>query len=102
MRLAIGEKIIKSSRPNRHFVALIEGGEGDNRYYYVHTSMAVVHDEPMEDDYDCEDIVEAARVYEREVKDLSSTGNPQAQAEYDDAHGTVNGYAPWQYSASEY
>ena len=41
--------------------------------------------------------VDGRAEYDREVKRLSEEPNWEAQAEYDEQHGTVNGYAPWQF-----
>jgi hypothetical protein len=44
---------------------------------------------------------EATTVFNKIAKELSDTPNWEMQARYDQEHGTINGYAPWQ-SNSEY
>jgi hypothetical protein len=46
--------------------------------------------------YDSED--EAMAAFNSRVAELQNTPNCQAQAEYDERHGTDNGYSPWQFS----
>lgn len=49
-------------------------------------------DEPFIDDYENEEIAKSK--YDARVAELAGQPNWQAQAEYDEAHGTVNGYDP--------
>jgi len=46
--------------------------------------------------YETED--DAMADFNARVAELRNTPNWEAQAEYDDLHGTDNGYSPWQFS----
>lgn len=52
------------------------------------------YDEPVEDEFDDRD--EAIKQFEHRAEKLRDTPNWEAQAAYDEEHGTDNGYAPWQ------
>jgi hypothetical protein len=83
-------KTLRQSYPNGHHLALvsIEGvlyvvGPGDDRDEDGH-------------EFEPEDEAAAVAEYEAQRVKLAETPNHRAQAAYDDAHGTDNGYAPWQ------
>ena len=80
--------------PNAHGrVALVQLDEtGYDPVYYVTTPG---YEDGVEFDQDKD---AAQEFYDSEVKRLSNTPNWEAQERYDEAHGTSNGYAEWQYN----
>lgn len=83
-------KILKRANPNRHgWIILKETTHVDEVYYTVVGADEYEH-EP-------ESLAEAEALFDRLVNELKDEPNWEAQAEYDDAHGTINGYAPFQY-----
>jgi hypothetical protein len=87
--------VIRKASPNRFPIRLAQYGNG------VETVFCVEELDPDGDwDGDAEpfdSLSEAAAFFDHRVKELSATPNWEAQVEYDDANGTVNGYAPWQF-----
>ena len=81
-------KYLKHLRPNGFDIALCE----EDGWYWVCESL---------DDYDTmdtefENLEEATVYFDERVKELAETPNWEAQARYDEEHGTDNGYAVWQ------
>lgn len=86
-------KTIKKSRPNGWRLSLAEhAGDGDTVYIVFGPE-----DEPDEGQ-EFVTLSEANAYYEEQVLILAKTPNWEAQAAYDEAYGTDNGYAPWQYN----
>jgi hypothetical protein len=83
-------KTVSRVNPNRHgFIELLQDEDGN---FYVTT--------PDDDDGEmfCANEEAAARArYDAEVEHYATTPNWELQAAYDAEHGTINGYAPWQY-----
>jgi hypothetical protein len=82
-------KVIRKASPNRFPIRLVE----IDGLFYV---------EEMEDGYwdsyvEYENLSSATEHFEERVRELAQTPNWEAQAEYDELHGTDNGYAPWDY-----
>lgn len=46
---------------------------------------------------ECDDEAQARSVFAAVVKEFQNTPNWDAQAAYDDAHGTINGYSEFQF-----
>lgn len=88
---------LASSNPNRHGRLTLDRYT-DTAYETEaeHTAVYVVRGPGGMDD-EFEDEAEARAHYEATFARLSVEPNWEAQAAYDDAHGTINGYAPWQY-----
>ncbi len=85
--------LIEKRRPNGFHVALWADNGGDAWYVEVQTS----------DDYDTdpceyETMEEAKADFDLNCRELANQPNWDAQDAYDDAHGTINGYAPHQYN----
>lgn len=78
---------IKKSNPNRHgYIKLQKEGEGEDTSYFV---TEPGNEEGTEFDGDLQ---AAERFYNEAVEAWSKTPNWRAQAEYDERHGTDNGY----------
>lgn len=87
-------KVLKECNPNRHGrVRLLEEQVSSGTYWMVQYPGV---DEQEEDEFDT--LGQAEGFYDAIVKRLSETRNWEAQAAYDDQHGTDNGYAPWQFN----
>jgi len=69
-------KIIKSSRPNGHYIAIVEL---DNNWGYD----VVIGN----DDYEFDTLAGAEEFYEEQRADLAKTPNWEAQASYDEQWG---------------
>jgi hypothetical protein len=86
-------QIIKKANPNRHGPVLLEKDE-DGMYWLTEPDA----DGEMGDPSDLgTDEAAALAMFDKIVKAWRETPNWELQAEYDAAHGTDNGYAPWQY-----
>ena len=83
-------KVLKQAAPNGWYVALEEDG---GCYFVIEGD-----DDVVEFDIDRD---AALNFYDTVVERLRATPNWEAQARYDEAHGTDNGYGLWQ-SAREY
>lgn len=100
-------KELLHSRPNGWRLCLVLFREDDTATYEDHIndgdSVYVVFG-PHDDTRDAEDgaefvtFDEAKTFYQAEFDRLAKEPNWEAQARYDDANGTINGYAPWQYN----
>ena len=98
-------KTLKRSRPNGWDLSLVKftetPGHGED---YVDAEVYYVVFGPDDDDQNPDDgqefdtLAEAEVYYEAQVLVLSKTPNWEAQARYDEANGTINGYAPGQYN----
>ena len=86
-------KVLKQAAPNGWLVRLIDDGEWG---YLVEEPDG---DESMETEFELLD--DAQFYYESAIRRWHETPNWEAQARYDEAHGTDNGYGLWQ-SAREY
>ena len=84
--------------PNRHgLVRLIRWGNPDDpedELIYVVTEPGGSADDAAEFNGN---LAAAKEYFDSECRRLADTPNHKAQAEYDDRHGTDNGYSPWQY-----
>jgi hypothetical protein len=90
-------KTIKRARPNGWLVEIVQ--YSDDPAFYI-----LEYDDegyPMDPDEGFGTLSEATTVFNKIAKELSDTPNWEMQARYDQEHGTINGYAPWQ-SNSEY
>lgn len=85
---------IKSCRPNGHFLSLLQDPEG---YYFVQWVIQDTDDDDETIDKEFSTLPEAEKFYEEMRKELNDTPNWYAQARYDEAHGTDNGYGPHHY-----
>lgn len=87
-------RILKRANPNRHgLVLLVQTGE--DAFEVRDADYDEFGTEP-----ECFDTLAAAETaWEAEIDRLAQIPNWEAQAEYDAAHGTINGYAPWQFGA---
>lgn len=85
-------KVLKRARPNGWSIRLEEVSAGGFTNYYVIES----GDEDGVEFDGSKDRAEA--YYEERVTALSSEPNWELQARYDEEHGTINGYSPWQYN----
>lgn len=85
----MGEKTLEKCYPNAHgWLKLVAGDD----YWYVIEPDAVDRDDIT--DFTSE--AEARSFYEERAKYWADEPNWEAQARYDEEHGTENGYAPWQ------
>ncbi len=89
MRLLPNEKIVRRAAPNRHGILMTEMGG----LFYIYDAD---HDEYDTEPTEFETREAADTAFDAEIRRLRDVPNWEAQAEYDEAHGTVNGYAPWQ------
>lgn len=90
-------ELIKESKPNGWRLRLVCWTfEGNEPYWTVYGPDADGRD--PDDGDQSYSLADAEARYEAEAKRLATTPNWEAQARYDDAHGTINGYAPWQYN----
>lgn len=84
--------VVQKACVNGRLVKLVHDNEAGDWY---------VREPDIEDVGDCPsfDVFEDAQeYYNQAVKAWRDTPNWELQAAYDEAHGTDNGYAPWQYS----
>lgn len=90
--------VIKQANPNRFPIRLVSytNDEGDETVYEVQET----DDEGywMEDTQSTPDLKVAEHIFTKRCKELSETPNQAAQDAYDEEHGTINGYAPYQYN----
>lgn len=87
-------QIIEKSRPNGFALIL-------RKYTCDGVDCYCVRSSQDADDIEFDTEAEARKFYDEYKKELSSTPNWELQEKYDNEHGTINGYAPWQYN-SEY
>lgn len=81
-------EVLEHANPNRlGTIALIKQVGADVWWFYDATDAEVWTNE-----YDSEAL--ARKEYETELQRLQNTPNWEAQAEYDEAHGTINGQDP--------
>jgi hypothetical protein len=89
-----GLTLVEKANPNRHgWVKLLkdESDLEDVRWY--------VKEPDMDDCVEFDGHEDKARKYYKElVEELQNEPNWAAQAEYDEQHGTDNGYSPWQFT----
>ncbi len=84
-------QVLEHANPNRlGLIALVKQVDADLWWFYDATDEDA--DEAWTNDYSSE--AEARSEYETELKRLQNTPNWEAQAEYDEAHGTINGEDP--------
>jgi len=91
-------QIIKKANPNRHGVMFLEKDE------YGVFWITGPQDGEFETDPDDAgtDEAEAIKKFDRAVSYWAEKPNWRAQAAYDEEHGTINGYAEWQYESREF
>jgi hypothetical protein len=84
---------IKKANPNRHGLMVLD--VDDDGVYWI----TPPHDPDFEEDpYDVgTNLQEATVAFDSEVQRLAKVPNWEAQAAYDDEHGTINGYSPFQF-----
>jgi hypothetical protein len=86
-------KLIKTANPNRLGRILLEKDE--NGMFWLTLPDCEGYDS---DPYDVgTDEVAALESFGTAVSEQANTPNWEMQAEYDEAHGTIGGYAPWQF-----
>lgn len=89
-------KTIRTARPNGFPVRLVQHEQGDHiawtveEYFYEGEGYGYWDDCPP----DFATLAAATAAFEATCAELSGTRNWRAQAEYDEAHGTDNGYDP--------
>lgn len=84
----MSETVLKKSRPNGHLVCLMKYEDGEDSTYWV---TEPDNEDGVEFDGDLE---EAQRYFEKAVEEWAKIPNWEAQARYDEIHGTDNGYSP--------
>lgn len=91
-------RTIKTARPNGWCIQIVQYS-GDPLFYILEYD-----DEgyPLDPDEGYETLADAKTEFTRLATDLASVPNWELQARYDEEHGTDNGFAPWQYNASNY
>lgn len=84
----------RSCNPNRLGIIGLVEVRGDNAGWVV--VQEEVYEGMTEDwqSWDYDSLEQATRAYEALVADASNTPNWELQAEYDEAHGTINGEDP--------
>lgn len=90
--------IIKKANPNRFPIRLVRY-EAFDGYWVEETDSEGYWEEDGAQSFPTE--TEATQYFDKRCKELNTTPNWDAQKEYDDEHGTINGYAPWQYNREE-
>lgn len=83
--------IIKSARPNRYPIRLVSytNDEGTETVFEVQETDEEGY---WEEGFSTESLQVAEQAFEKRCKELSQTPNWEAQAQYDEQHGTDNGY----------
>lgn len=94
---------VKQCAPNRFPVRVIDVRENitDAPTYMVEETDPEGYWEYTEEGnsvFETKSLEKAMKYFKERVKELSETPNWEAQEEYDDEHGTINGYAPWQFN----
>jgi len=85
--------VIEKCYPNAHgWLKLLRGKGDDEGFWFVREPDALDRDDYTEHDTE----TSARQHYEDAKRDWMDTPNWEAQARYDEEHGTDNGYAPWQ------
>jgi hypothetical protein len=86
-------KVLKRARPNGWSIRLeVVDADGEYTNYYVIES-------GDEDGVEFDGSKERAEAYyEERVAALAETPNEELQARYDEEHGTINGYSPFQFN----
>jgi hypothetical protein len=89
-------KLLRKANPNRHgSVRLYEGLDNPGHTYWYVEDWTLSEYEPNFIPFDI--LADAERYFDEYVSELANEPNWEAQAEYDEEHGTINGYAPWQF-----
>lgn len=87
----MASKVLKRANPNRHgWIILKQDTSSDGEIYYTVIGADEYEHEP-------ETLAEAEALFDKLVSELINEPNWEAQADYDAAHGTINGYASFQY-----
>lgn len=81
--------VLKKARPNGWYVELVEYRYQSGDVFYEVQEQGYEHE--------AETLTHAQAIFDERVRELELEPNWERQAEYDDLHGTVNGYSPWQY-----
>lgn len=84
-------EVLRGCNPNRHGIIALAHSKKHNLYYAV---QEVLDCEGYCEDWDVWDYTDkdaAEKFYESLIEDASGRPNWEAQAEYDEAHGTING-----------
>jgi hypothetical protein len=96
--MSIRKELLKSANPNAHgkmkvyrFTDMSEDILPVDQFCYVVTMPG----EHSDDGQEFADEAEAVSYFDAEVARLQDTPNWEAQARYDEAHGTDNGFSPW-------
>lgn len=97
-------QIVKKARPNGWGIKMEQWSEGDEATFAVYEEDEEGYfDDGIEFD---EDRAKAEAYFDERVAELQDTPNWRLQEEYDEAHGTVNGYDPdieaWKNESGEY
>jgi hypothetical protein len=93
-------KTIEKAYPNRHgWVRLVEVSDPSEAipWWYVREPGSTEPDDIVE----FATLESARNYYNARLKHWLATPNWEAQAEYDAEHGTINGFAPWQYNREQ-
>lgn len=90
------KQLLEKSYPNGHKVSLMSYELSPGDLYYVVRTPGTGYDFEDGDEYETE--ADARQAYADQVKKWADEPNWEAQERYDEAHGTINGYAPWQLS----
>lgn len=91
---------LQSCRPNGHYLALkyTPADAAWPAMWYVDECTAGADEEDVSE---FDTLAEAQAWYDTRKVELATLPNWDAQERYDEAHGTDNGYAPWQYGREE-
>lgn len=88
--------LVEKARPNGHYVGLWAGDSGE---WWAVEEQSDEDEEPYE--FEFESLAEAKAHFDTSCAELRVKPNWEAQARYDEAHGTDNGYALWQHRREE-
>jgi hypothetical protein len=83
-------RMIEKSRPNGWPLSLQEFDDGENKLWVVFEGL----EDNEVDEIDFETYAAAKLHYDARKASLATTPNWEAQARYDEEHGTDNGYDP--------
>lgn len=86
--------VIKKAFPNKFPIRIVQY-DSDELYYVQETDPEGYWED---DGYEATCKEDAETYFAKRCKELQNTPNQAAQDAYDDEHGTINGYAPFQYN----
>lgn len=91
-------KVIRRAAPNRWPIRMVQFNDGT---YVVEETDPDGYWEYTDEGYGGAEFLtraEADKYFDESVQRLMNEPNWEAQEEYDDIHGTIDGYAPWQHN----